>query len=215
MLIPAATLEDTRPATLDGGSPVRTVIIPIDGSELSEAVLPVATALGEAFGAEYILFRAVPPPTYPPMPADTGPVAVLMSEYRERDVAATRRAMHAIASRMREAGLSTTVMLEEEADPTRALLRLAEATTPAAVIAMATHGRGGLRRAVLGSVTDKIVRAGPRPVLIVRPSGMRAPEGPAAERAPSRRPPDRGIGWSPEGSTGRHWSEGGENDGRP
>ena len=48
------------------------------------------------------------------------------------------------------------------------LLRLAEATDHS-VIALTTHGRGGFRRAVLGSVADKVVRASTRPVLLVRP----------------------------------------------
>jgi nucleotide-binding universal stress UspA family protein len=39
------------------------------------------------------------------------------------------------------------------------------------MIALATHGRGGLRRLVLGSVADKLVRGGHLPVLVIRPRG--------------------------------------------
>ena len=39
------------------------------------------------------------------------------------------------------------------------------------MIALATHGRGGLRRLVLGSIADKLVRTGEVPVLVTRPRG--------------------------------------------
>ena len=39
------------------------------------------------------------------------------------------------------------------------------------MVALATHGRGGVRRLVLGSVADKLVRGGERPVLVTRPRG--------------------------------------------
>jgi nucleotide-binding universal stress UspA family protein len=39
------------------------------------------------------------------------------------------------------------------------------------MVALATHGRGGLRRLLLGSVADKLVRAGELPVLVTRPRG--------------------------------------------
>jgi nucleotide-binding universal stress UspA family protein len=49
------------------------------------------------------------------------------------------------------------------------------------VIAIATHGRGGLRRLALGSVADKLVRASAMPVLVYRPSSRRLTERRAAE----------------------------------
>ena len=39
------------------------------------------------------------------------------------------------------------------------------------MVALATHGRGGVRRLVLGSVADKLVRGGELPVLVTRPGG--------------------------------------------
>jgi nucleotide-binding universal stress UspA family protein len=44
---------------------------------------------------------------------------------------------------------------------------------PVGLIAIATHGRSGLRRAALGSVADKLVRGAPVPVLVSRPRGGR------------------------------------------
>jgi nucleotide-binding universal stress UspA family protein len=40
------------------------------------------------------------------------------------------------------------------------------------LVAMTTHGQGGLRRLLLGSVTDKVVRGATCPVLVLRPGAM-------------------------------------------
>jgi nucleotide-binding universal stress UspA family protein len=176
MMVPAATSMPSAPVPGDRGPPIRTVIIPLDGSELSEQVLQPAAALGEAFGAEYVLFRAVAPAAYLAIAAEVERPGVPMAELQEWERIEARRALDEVAAHMHAAGLSTTVIVEEEVDAPRALLRLADAT-PGGMIAMATHGRGGLRRAVLGSVTDKVVRATARPVLIVRP-GENAPQRP-------------------------------------
>lgn len=165
---------------------VRTVIIALDGSPLSESALAPATALGEAFGADYILFRAVPPAGSPMLPPPY-PAGAWMVEQHELGRAEARRALADAAAGMREAGFDVTEVVEDESEPARALLRLA-AATPGSVIALATHGRGGLRRRLLGSVTDKVVRASPRPVLAVRPiaASLRDTRAPGAMRRSAR-----------------------------
>jgi nucleotide-binding universal stress UspA family protein len=55
-----------------------------------------------------------------------------------------------------------------DADPATGILRFARGR-PGAVIVMASHGRTGLRRVALGSVTLDVLRRSPRPVLVVPP----------------------------------------------
>ena len=55
-----------------------------------------------------------------------------------------------------------------------------------AMVVIATHGRGGLRRLALGSVADKVVRGADVPVLVYRPSGRRAQKGRSAPKTGSR-----------------------------
>lgn len=157
---------DDRSAEPPAPRGLRTVIVPLDGSSFARQALVPATSLGDAFSAEYVLFRAVPASA--PILAIAGDRGVAVAETVEKERAEARRGVDHVADRLRDAGYSVTVMIEEEADPTRALLALAEAT-PDAVIAMTTHGRGGLGRALLGSMADKVVRASSRPVLLVRP----------------------------------------------
>ncbi len=152
----------------DAPRDVRTVIIPLDGSAFSESVLVPATALGDAFGAEYILFRAVPYPRAWGMPL-LGRSVQLDQRILDVERAAARRQTEAVAGRLREAGYNVTVVVEEKDDPAPTVLRLAAATRDS-VIALATHGRSGLGRVLIGSVADKIVRGTRRPVLLVRPT---------------------------------------------
>lgn len=149
---------------------VRSIVIPLDGSPLAEEALVPATALGEVFGAEYILIRVVSPLDvlssirFKSVPWD---LAV------ERERAAARRQLEEVAGRMREVGYRVTVVVSEENEPVRAILRLV-AGTPDSLLAMATHGRGGLRRAFIGSIADRLVRANTRPMLLVRQPRRRA-----------------------------------------
>ena len=171
LLVPSSGREDSVLAEEAVEVPVapadvKTVIIALDGSDLARQAMVPATALGEAFGAEYVLFEAVPPPEVMVPPAVGDMPASVVRTVRDL-VAGARRRLEDEAARLREAGFTVTVAVTEELEPAPALLRLADAT-PGAVIAMTTHGRGGLGRAVLGSVTDKVVRAARCPVLVVR-----------------------------------------------
>lgn len=168
LLVPVRTEEDSAEERApDLAQAVRTVIIPLDGSSFAEQILVPATALGEAFSADYLLFRSLAPP------AVRGVLSAV--EYAERavryldhDRVEARAELERIASAMGGAGFTVGVTLSEEAEPVPSLLRLADAR-PDSVIAMTTHGRGGLRRALLGSVADKVIRSTNRPVLLFRP----------------------------------------------
>lgn len=69
------------------------------------------------------------------------------------------------AQQLKAVGLTTVSSNTADA------LLTAAAEQHADLIALTTHGRGGLRRLVLGSVADKIVRASGLPVYLTRPSG--------------------------------------------
>ena len=148
---------------------IRTVIVPLDGSSFAEQILVPATSLGEAFAADYILYRSVA------APGVTGRLSAVeyserAAQYLDHDRAEARAGLERTAGALTDSGFAATVTLVEDSEPAPALLRLA-AATPDSVIAMTTHGRGGLRRAILGSVADKVVRGTNRPVLLLRPRG--------------------------------------------
>lgn len=178
LLVPGGEADDergrqsnaeTEPAAAppEDDATIRTLIIPLDGSPFSEQALQPATALGDLFGADYVLFRAVRPRVTVGSPYVAHAVHV-EQELLEIERGTAKHDMDQVADGFEEAGFTATVAVAEQAEPVDGLLRLANAE-PGTVIAMTTHGRGGLRRAVLGSTADKVLRGSRRPVLLIRP----------------------------------------------
>jgi nucleotide-binding universal stress UspA family protein len=149
------------------------VLVTLDGSPLSEAVLAPATELARAFKARLILLRIVEPV---PMVL---PETVLPVSSLPRDDAATAAVVHtatqelaAIGKRITDdtgSGVEMHVVVGERV--AKAILEFARSVSPS-VIAMSTHGRGA-SRLFLGSVADKVLRASNVPMLLSRPATVR------------------------------------------
>jgi nucleotide-binding universal stress UspA family protein len=152
----------------NGATLFRHVLIPLDGSPLAEQVLEPAVSLGWLSDADFTLLRVVTPPSaYGYDPAAVviagGDAAVLEQMQSEAWTYLER-----IAGPLRARGLTVETRVLIDAQPPRAILDLAGARN-SDLVALATHGRGGLERLLLGSVADKLVRAAHVPVLVVRP----------------------------------------------
>ncbi|MGH7580865.1 MAG: universal stress protein [Gemmatimonadales bacterium] len=148
-----------------GASPVE-ILVALDGSPLAEGVLEPATALARAFGARLGLLQVVPPVLLadPPRPPSL--------KFRE-DLTSMRRQqaqdyLDDLAERMRAEGLRAGSSAVVGAPVAQTILDVARGEA-VGMLAVATHGRGGLRRMMLGSVADKLVRGANKPVLVVRP----------------------------------------------
>lgn len=150
---------------------IERVLVTLDGSRLAEAALGPAADLAAALGASLRLVRVIGGRLEvgsPYMPH----AAQAHREY----IAAERKAATDYLDRIRRGleGNGSAVVGADvlEGPPARSILDAAEREDGGQdVVAMATHGRGGLRRLVLGSVSDKVVRAAVGPVLLVRPEG--------------------------------------------
>ena len=143
----------------------RTVVVPLDGSTLAESALPAAQWIASKLGLEIVLIQVVQP-FYPAIPHPDPHLFTPGLTINSKDVATDY--LNEQAARLRETGLSVAVRVEEGQTPQR-ILDVAEESGDA-VIAMSTHGRTGLTRWLFGSVADRVVRASPRPVLLIRPS---------------------------------------------
>jgi nucleotide-binding universal stress UspA family protein len=162
----ARPLEGDRP-DLTAGPGLRRMVIPLDGSPLSEGVLDPAVAFAVALDLPILLIRVIGArmelgSTYIPHAAQ---------EHQEQMDEERREAeayLSGVAARLRDGGATVAGMEVVEGPTARSILDATD-VDGSDVIAMATHGRGGLRRMVLGSVTDKVVRAAVGPVLAVRP----------------------------------------------
>lgn len=143
------------------------ILVPLDGSELSTNVLPLAVSVARGFGAGIRLVRVLPAATevtshYAPTILQTAPQ--LTQESRD----AAEAWMLAQARTLADQGLDVTTAVRTALSPSAAISDEAE-EWGANLIVMATHGRAGLERAFLGSTADKIVRSTRVPVMISNP----------------------------------------------
>jgi nucleotide-binding universal stress UspA family protein len=142
------------------------VLIPLDGSPLAEQALEPAVTLGMLTEARYTLLQALDPlvaeHTHPPYAA--GLDRRLLADVKRNATAYLERV--AADLRARSLCVETTLVV---GIPARAICDYAHAHA-VDLIAMATHGQGGLSRLLLGSVTDAVVRTAGVPVLLERPS---------------------------------------------
>ncbi len=138
------------------------ILVPLDGSELGEAALATAVDIARCTGATLTLIRV---PDHPMMEYYIDQPVVLV-DLRSRDAERARDYLDAIAARLRQEELTvvTRVMDGAVAD---AILDVA-ATESADLIAMATHGRSGIGRFLLGSVADRVTAHAEVPVILVR-----------------------------------------------
>lgn len=146
----------------------RHILVPLDGSELAEQVLPHVHALAANEGTTRItLLRAVPP-IFTTSVDYSGMLATSTSDTLATLEAEARDYLERIAAQFRAEGYTTR--LEVSAMPAaEAILDYAD-SQHADLVAIATHGRSGISRWVFGSVTQKVVQACPVPVLVVRPT---------------------------------------------
>lgn len=141
------------------------ILVPLDGSKLSEAVLPHVEAIAKGLNCEIVLLHVIPLPV-PVFDTPASPFDHNLLRDQEQD--ATRYLKEMCAKlEMDEARVN---FLVREGDVTQLILDVAH-EVQADLIAMSTHGRSGALRWLLGSVTDRIVRHSPIPVLAIRPKG--------------------------------------------
>jgi nucleotide-binding universal stress UspA family protein len=141
------------------------IIVPLDGSPLAESVLPTVIELAKVLQASVVLFRAyeLPAKAYygredylPDYDALKNGLKDEAQVYLDKQVAD-----------LKARGLErVSTLLREGAGPEE-IIRCAK-QHPDSLVAMCTHGRSGIKRWVLGSVTEKVVRHSGDPVLVMR-----------------------------------------------
>jgi nucleotide-binding universal stress UspA family protein len=153
----------------DGAAPAlpRHILLPVEADLPPDEALRLAEELGAPRGARFTLMEVLaPPPVARPILASV-PVIDDAAAAEERRRAAER--LDAAAGRLRSDGGDATTITKVQPSVSRAILECAR-QHEADLIVMSTHGRGGLGRLLLGSVTDKVLRGADVPVLVVRPA---------------------------------------------
>lgn len=142
----------------------RRILIPLDGSPMAASVLKHALSMAKPDASRIQLLRVVAPPY----------VALELSMTTEGDDEMSERVeqaytyLNTIANELRAEGYVVETAVVVLASPADAILRYAR-EQECDVICMATHGRKGLRRALLGSVASKVLHNTKVPVMLYRP----------------------------------------------
>lgn len=138
------------------------VLVPLDGSELAEAVIPFILDIAGPLDIEVVLLRVVQ--RIPPQ-AFEGAFPVMLDDSEGR-LAEARTYLEPFAQRL--AGQGVRVRAEARyGDPVVQIIDCARAVK-ADLIAMSTHGRSGLGRALFGSVAEAVLRQAEIPLLLMR-----------------------------------------------
>lgn len=135
---------------------LKRILVPLDGSELSETALPHALRLADAFGAEVVLYQGVPhtPIGHPHLDA-----AVHL------EVQNAREYLSSVKEKYPHSKITTQVKV---AGPT---LGIVEAAEKCDLIVMNSHGHTGVKRWLLGSVAESVLQASHRPLMVVYQRG--------------------------------------------
>ena len=146
------------------------VLVPLDGSELAECVLPHAGSIAKGCEVQDIIFLRVVEPFHMPASGDGGILnEVDIKRVDSENMALAKNYLKEVADRTKYEGV--TVQLEVISG--RPSDSIADYATKNEVdlIVIATHGRSGISRWVLGSVADRVMRSACVPVLMVRAPG--------------------------------------------
>lgn len=160
--------RDDRDGAAPGAGGFHRVLVPLDGSARARRAVGPAARLLDGPDGVLVLLRVVVPVTLSGLgPADV-PSGVDVSATEAMEEQAEER-LEETAREIRERlGPGVESRVVRHPHPAEAVLR-ALPDTEADAAALATQGRGGLRRVLLGSVADKVVRGARTPVLVVRP----------------------------------------------
>jgi len=146
----------------------KVILVCLDGSKLAEQVIPYVIDTGKAFSSKIIILQVLREPDYGILDKTKIPLkpsrAVKDFETLKAD---TRAYLKQASEPIRQAKLEVEYVIRT-GEVGKAIVDYAEKNR-VDLVAIATHGSGGLVRAVLGSVADHVIRNLRIPILVIRP----------------------------------------------
>jgi nucleotide-binding universal stress UspA family protein len=143
--------------------PFNRIVVPLDGSTLAEQILPRVLELAKLEEAEITLLTILVPQSYSQkeIPDPSLP-------WWEKDISLAQVYLSYVATRLRHRGVTVTTDIVIAENVASAIGDFAS-REKADMIAIATHGRGGLARMLRGSVADAIMHSGRTSMLVFKP----------------------------------------------
>lgn len=171
--IPVLVVKPRASYLIPGANEIfRRIVVPLDGSSLAEQILPEVVALAKLDSARLTLLTVLVPPA-----SSQGTIADQRTPVWDRNIADAQAYLYRIAAQLRGQGCSTTTHIEIGENVAQVIGDYAR-NARADLVAIATHGRGGISRVLHGSVADVVTRTGMTSMLVFRPVG-------AAEELPA------------------------------
>jgi len=175
--VPLLLIRPTKEtADLTREPSLKHIMVPLDGTESAEQMLPNAVELGRFLDADFTLVRVVQPVGTLVPGGEAGTIGFQVQTLldridtlQEQVVKEAREYLERKAAPLRQLGLKVSWRVDVADQPATAILH--DAVPPIIdMVAMETHGRRGLARLFLGSVADKVIRAATVPVLVHHPT---------------------------------------------
>ena len=133
------------------------ILVPLDGSDLAKEIIPRVEGIAAQHEAEVILLQVLPASGVLPKTAA-----------KERDEA--EESLMEVEQQLLDKGIKVRHTIRHGADAAAEIVDYAD-VNDIDLIAMSTHGRGGVSRWVFGSVASKVLRGTNKPILLVRAPG--------------------------------------------
>lgn len=131
---------------------IKRIVVPLDGSSRSGSILPHVAPIAKATGSKLLFMTIVEPHSKNEMPVEV----VAKNLFREQ-------------KRLHKEGIPTELAIRY-GDPTLEILSFGD-VQDADLLALSTHGRTGVERALYGSVAESVLRNGKLPMLVLRTAG--------------------------------------------
>ena len=164
--IPVFLVRSSHPGKTPAGSELRKILVNLDGSHFSEAIIPYVEKLAKGMNSEVTLLRVIESAKLPQLAA-----------YREREkyekdfMAKMEREAERYLDKKKTAMESKGVNVNSAfliGKPVEAILQYAEDKS-SNLLALTTHGFSGIAKWAYGSVASKLIEGSPKPILLVRP----------------------------------------------
>lgn len=165
---PLLLVRATEGTETKGDAAFKSIVVPLDGSELAECVLPAVVEMAQKLDSEIVLFRAYNV-SHNIYGADDGRDPAIVAELIGGIKGEARDYLEKKTAELRERGAKKVSYTLNEGFSAEQIIALAR-QTPYTLIVMGSHGRSGIKRWVLGSVTESVVRHSGDPVLVLRAS---------------------------------------------
>ena len=159
--IPVLIVRPAEGESVERPAQIRHVLLPFDGSPFAEQIVPHVAKLARLVQAEITLLGVVEPLA--------AMAATTLSAAPDEGAGASSPEMERVATALRSSGLVVHTVVTAAGRPAHAIVAEAE-QRGADLIALTTHGRGALKRAVMGSVSEAVLRNSRLPVLVFRPA---------------------------------------------